>query len=94
LSGHSVFVTEVEFCEELASVDQKSDQVDTGSTAKTQVSDRGQRVTEGLGPGYLSETWEVRGLRKRLKHRLLCVSRAVLLECHKGALKADRLFSC
>ena len=62
LSCCRVFVAEVKFCKEPSSVDQQLDKVHAGTAAETQISDRGQRVTEGLGPRYLSEPWKVRGL--------------------------------
>jgi hypothetical protein len=74
-------------------VDQQLDQVDTGSTAKAQISDWGERVTEGRSPRYVSELWKVRGLGKGLEIGLRGISSTVLLKCHKGALIADTFVS-
>jgi hypothetical protein len=67
LPGHRVLVTEVEFCEEPASVNQQLDEVHAGTTAETQISDRGQRVTEGRGPWDVTDLGKISGLTERLQ---------------------------
>ena len=86
-----VFVTEVKFCKEPSSMNQQLDKVHAGTTAETQISDRGQRVTEGGSPWYVTDLGKVSGFRERLQVRLLCVGSTVLMESHEGTLISDTL---
>jgi hypothetical protein len=88
LSGHRVLVAEVKFCKEPSSEYQQLDKVHAGPTAETQVSDRGQRVTERECPWDVTDLDKVSGLVERLQVCWLRVSRAVMLECHKGTLES------
>ena len=61
LSGHRVLVAEVEFCKEPPAVNQQLDEVNAGSPTETQISGRGERVTEGLSAWYATEDWKIGG---------------------------------